>query len=162
MRIQATSSHRKCISTIGSASDTEQAVHALALWSKRRCIVAVDLGRGGCNPSNPSSRSAHEQAPPCIDLTLSGRYNQPPQCSDTVMKQPETVILSVLLKGIYPHKRSEAKLYILRNESGVDPRGVLWVLKHPPSGLRYMYNIIYTASQLLTVVVYTVLMYTTS
>ena len=32
----------------------------------------------------------------------------------------------------------------------------------PPPGLRYMYNIIDTASQLLTVVVYTVLMYTTS
>ena len=42
--------------------------------------------------------------------------------------------------------------------AGADPGGVLWVLKHPPSGLRYMYNIIDTASQLLTVVVYTVLM----
>ena len=43
--------------------------------------------------------------------------------------------------------------------AGADPGGVLWVLKHPPSGLRYMYNIIDTGSQLLTVVVYTTNVY---
>ena len=47
-------------------------------------------------------------------------------------------------------------LQTISGTAGADPGGVLWVLKHPPSGLRY--NIIDTASQLLTVVEYTVLM----
>ena len=68
----------------------------------------------------------------------------------------------MILKALYQHIVDRKSLKI--THSGVDPGRVLWVLKHPPpSGLRYMYSIIIdTASQLLTVVVYTVLMYTTS
>ena len=80
-------------------------------------VYTFHAGQSGVGEQSPF-RAAVQQAPPRIDLTLSGgRCNQPPQYSDTVtvMRQPEPVILSVSLKVINPDKRSEAKLYILRN-----------------------------------------------
>ena len=52
-----------------------------------------------------------------MQSTLSGACSQPPQCPTTAIRQPEPMIPSISLKVINPDKRSEAKLYILRNVS---------------------------------------------